>query len=126
LSRSFFKIMSNERFKQVLIRDKEWLRDLYESDSTSKIKRFLNFASDAKLDTLIKFIHLLSNGVIKMTKTNFDRIEKKYFHVIKKNFENKKSFKTLVASDRDLKLQKLNKLAPVLKFLLFTLFNRNN
>jgi len=118
--------MSNERFKQVLIRDKEWLRDLYESDSTSKIKRFLNFASDAKLDTLIKFIHLLSNGVIKMTKTNFDRIEKKYFHVIKKNFENKKSFKTLVASDRDLKLQKLNKLAPVLKFLLFTLFNRNN
>jgi len=117
--------MNQDRFRQLLLRDKEWLRDLYQSDSTSKVKRYLNFASDSKLDTLIKFIHLLSNGVIKMTKENFSAIGKSYLRFIKRNFEAKKAVTLLINSERTVKLSKLNKLAAVLKFLLYTLFNRN-
>lgn len=117
--------MNLDRFKQVLIRDKEWLRTLYQSDSSVQIKRQLNFSSDSNLETLIKFIHLLSNGLIKMTKQNFELIERRYFNIIKKNFESKKSFKSLLTSERSIKLEKLNKLAPVMNLLLYTLFNRN-
>jgi len=117
--------MNQERFRQLLLRDKEWLRDIYQSDSTSKVKRFLNFASDSKIDTLIRFIHFLSNGVIKISKENFDAIGKANLNFIKRTFESKKAVKLLLNSERNVKLFKLNKLAPVLKFLLFTLFNRN-
>ena len=61
--------MSNSeqlRFKNYLIRDKEWLESLYTSTNTLQAKRLLNFASDTKLDTLIKYLHYLSNGAIKI------------------------------------------------------------
>ena len=54
--------MSNseqQRFKNYLIRDKEWLESLYTSTNTLQAQRLLNFATDAKLDTLIKYLHFL-------------------------------------------------------------------
>jgi len=117
--------MSTERFKQILVRDKEWLRQLYESDSIPNTKRLITFATDVKLDTLLKFIHYLSNGVIKMTKENFEKIGNKHLKLIKKDFESKRAIKAIINSERNIKISRLFKLIPILKFLLFTLFNRN-
>ena len=58
--------------KQLLIRDKSFLQELYVSKSSLNTKRILNFASDSKLCTMIKFLHYLANGEIKMKKANFD------------------------------------------------------
>lgn len=115
--------MDNERFKAQLIRDKEWLRELYENENIASSKRILNFASDSKIDTLLKFIHLVSNGVIKITKENFDKIGSTQFKIIQRHFESKIAINKLLRSERRAKLQKLTKLLPALRFLLFTLFN---
>ena len=46
--------MNKESVKQCLVRDKAFLRELYESNNPVKTKSVLNAASDIKLATLIK------------------------------------------------------------------------
>ena len=78
--------MSNseqQRFKNYLIRDKEWLESLYTSTNTLQAQRLLNFATDAKLDTLIKYLHFLSNGAIQIKKANFEAIPNNHLRWIK-------------------------------------------
>ena len=66
--------MNKENVKQCLVRDKSFLRELYESPNSLNTKRILQFASDLKLNTVIKFLHFLSNGEIKIKKQNFDAL----------------------------------------------------
>jgi len=89
--------MSNEQFKSQLIRDKLFLKELYESNSASKSKRILYFGSDSEINTLIKYLHLVSNGEIKIKKENFESLKKHHLSTIKKNLEKKLNFKQLFA-----------------------------
>ena len=112
--------MNNEQFKAMLQRDKLFLKSLFESDSISKSKRILNFASDAELTTLSKYIHLVSNGEIKIKKENFNSLEKKHLNIIKKNFEKKANLQKLVT--RKSRLLALGKLLGIMNHLLAPLF----
>ena len=77
--------MNPETVKQCLIRDKEFLRELYQSQSVYKTKTILNSASDVKLETVIKFLHFLANGEIPIKKENFDALKSnKRLNFIKK------------------------------------------
>ena len=77
--------MNPETVKQCLIRDKEFLRELYQSKSTYKTKTILNSSSDLKLETVIKFLHFLANGEIPIKKENFDALKSnKRLNFIKK------------------------------------------
>ena len=67
--------MHKEVFKRYLIRDKAFLRELYEGPSRISNNRILIYASDNKLNTLIRFLHFLSNGEIKMKRDNFEIIQ---------------------------------------------------
>ena len=60
--------MSHEQFKTYLQRDKNFLKELYSSDSKAKTKNILTFASDGELNTLTKYIHLVCNGEIHLKK----------------------------------------------------------
>lgn len=115
--------MDHDRFKQMLIRDKEWLEMLYSTSSLPARKRVLTTASDKKLDTLIRFFNLLSNGDIKMHKKNFEALETRYIRLLKKSFEKKSATRKLLNAERDKKLNVLQKLLKALPFLLYTLFN---
>jgi len=117
--------MDQERFKALLIRDKDWLEQLYSTNSLPNRKRLLINASDKKLDTLIKFFHLLSTGEIKMFKKNFEALKKANIVYLKRNFEKKSVLQNLLNSERELKIKKLQKLLSVFSFLLYTLFNEN-
>ena len=75
--------MDRDRFKSLLVRDKVWLEELYSTSSLPNRKRLLVSASDKKLDTLIKFLHLLSIGEIKMHKKNFDAMDKRQIQHLK-------------------------------------------
>lgn len=66
--------MNKDNMKQCLVRDKSFLRELYESNNSVKSKRILNFASDLKLNTVIKFLHFLANGEIKIKQENFEAL----------------------------------------------------
>jgi len=118
--------MDQARFKGQLVRDKEWLHELYQSQSVPNSKRLIASASDKKLDTLIRFLYFLSNGIIKMHKKNFDALERRHISYLKKNFESKTAVQKLIQSEREEKLKKLLKLKSVMQYLLYTLFNDNN
>jgi hypothetical protein len=59
--------MNKETVRSLFIRHKEFLRNLFETNGNAiKAKSLLNFASDSELNTLIKFLHFLSKGDIKI------------------------------------------------------------
>ena len=113
--------MSHEQFKAYLQRDKLFLKELYTSDSKSKIKNTLIFSSEGELNTLIKYIHLLSNGEIHMKKQNFDALAT-HLKFLKKNFEKKSSFQRLSHSHRKDKIKLLLRFQTLFPHLLAPLF----
>jgi hypothetical protein len=115
---------NRETMKSLLIRDKGFLRELYEGPNPLKNSRVLNGASDSQLNTLIKFLHFLSNGEIRMKKENFEIIEKaNKLKLIKSRVEKKKNMNNLLKSERKDKMKFLNKLSNLYNALLHTLFN---
>ena len=117
--------MNSESFKPYLVRDKVFLNELYDSQSLPNTKRLLLFASDQKLDTLIKLLHFVSNGQIKLKKDHFNVFSKSQITLMKKKFEKKKTLKDFLKEERKVKLSILQKLAPILPQLLYPLFNEN-
>ena len=117
--------MNKEVFKRYLVRDKAFLRDLYEGENKFKNNRLLNSASDTKLNTLIQFLHKLSIGEIKIKK-NFEIVQSsKKINVIKRHVEKKAALRRLIKSERQDKIIFLKKLAGVYSALLYCLFNED-
>lgn len=116
--------MDKDTVKTQLVRDKEFLRQLYESQSQAQANQILIFASDPQLNTLIKFLHFLSTGEITIKKENFNKINQaKKVQVLKKFVEKKTSVQQMLRSERKLKINFLKKLSSIYPFLLHSLFN---
>jgi hypothetical protein len=116
--------MEKETLKSYLVRDKAFLRELYESPNKMKSIKILNFASDVKLNTLIRFLHFLSNGEIKIKKENFEILQKnKKVLFLKRHVEKKAALARLLKGERIEKLKFLRQLTPVFAALLYCLFN---
>ena len=60
-----------------------FLKELFESNSVSKSKKLLSFASDSELLTLIKYTHFVASGEIKIKKKNFDGLGNRVFALIR-------------------------------------------
>jgi len=116
--------MTPEQFKPALVRDKEFLRQIYSSSSVPNTKRLIVFASDQQLDTVLKLMHFISNGQMRLKKSHFDSFSKAQITLLKKNFEKKATFAKLLKSDRKDKVKLIQKLLPIMHFLLHPLFNR--
>ncbi|MBM3937458.1 MAG: hypothetical protein FJ333_02225 [Sphingomonadales bacterium] len=114
----------NHPFKPQLLREKEFLKSLYNSESVAHTKNILTFASDVKLNTLVKLVHFISNGVIKVRKEDFEAIGKANIHFIRAQFETKDSLKKLLHGNRQVKLQVLLRLKKHYHSILFTCFNQ--
>jgi len=117
--------MDQESVKALLLRDKGFLKSLYESSSTLSANNTLTSASDVKLNTLIKFIHLVANGEIKIKKNHYDALNKKQMKTIERHLESKTAVKRLLKEERQEKLKVLKRFSPVAHQLLYTLFNQN-
>jgi len=115
--------MTPETFKPMLERDKVFLEELYSSTSVANTKRLLNFASDAKLNTVIRLFYFISNGEIKMKKEHFDKIPHRLIKILRKHFEKKTALKRLLQNERQEKLKLLCKFSSFLQELLYPLFN---
>ena len=117
--------MNSESFKPYLVRDKVFLNELYQSSSVPNSKRLLLFASDQKLDTLIKYFLVLPNDEFKLKKEHFYVSSKNQVTLMKKKFEKKKLVKEFLKEERKVKISILQKLTPILPQLLYALFNEN-
>lgn len=117
--------MTPEAFAPVLHRDKVFIEELYASPSVINTKRLLNFASDQKLDTVIKVIHFIAIGEIKIKKDHFDSIPKSKVKLMHSHFVQKSKLKNLLKSERKDKILLLQKLSPNFSHLFYPLFNEN-
>ena len=118
--------MNKESLKNNLIKDKSFLRELYEGQSKVSNNRILNFATDTKLDTLIKLLHFIANGEIPMKKQNFEVIQShKKLSYIKRQVEKKSAVIKLLKAERAVKMKFLKQLSNVYSALLYCLFNEN-
>ena len=116
--------MNQEQFKSILQRDKIFLKELYESNSRAKSKNILTFATDGEITTLVKYIHFVANGIIKIKKHNFEAIAQRHLSFSKKHFESKSSLQKLSQSNRKEKMKVLLKFIPIYNHLLAPLFNQ--
>ena len=66
--------MNKEQMKSLLIKDKSFLRSLYDGPNPLKNKKVLNSANDSQLNTLIRYLHFVTSGQIKIKKENFEKI----------------------------------------------------
>ena len=115
--------MSEESLKRYLIRDKPFLRELYDGSNKLKNNQVLYFASDSKLNTLIRFLHYVVNGIIKIKRENFENIVKnKKLSLLKKHVEKKAALARLLKSERSEKLKFLKQLSSIYSSLLYCLF----
>ncbi|MBM3938530.1 MAG: hypothetical protein FJ333_07755 [Sphingomonadales bacterium] len=115
--------MNPESFKPMLERDKVFLEELYSSTNVVNSKRLLNFASDVKLNTVIRLFYFLSNGEIKMKREHFEKIPSRLIKLLRRHFEKKAALTRLLQSERQQKLKILCKFLSVLQELLYPLFN---
>lgn len=115
--------MNPEQFKPSLIRDKEFLKQIYSSQSIPNSKRLLMFASDQQLETILKLLHFISTGQMRLKKTHFEQFSRAQIFFLKKNFEKKTILLRLLKTDRKNKVKVLQKLLPLMPYLLYPLFN---
>lgn len=116
--------MNESVLKSLLLRDKQFLKALYDSQSQSHTKNILNFASDSKLNTLIKFLFMVSNGHIKIKKEHFAGLSGHHLKVFKKHLDSKAGLQHILSAERKVKLQYLYKFSTCFTNLLYTLFNK--
>ena len=62
-------------FREVLVRDKRFLTDLYQNNKLQNEKQILG-ADEFYLNTLIKIFHLILNNTIPILEENVERIKK--------------------------------------------------
>ncbi len=118
--------MDKKLMRSYLIRDKVFLKELYTGAEPSKNKRLLYVADDGQLNTLIKYLHFLTNGEIEIKKSIFEIIEKSQkLKLLTRKVEHLKSTQSLVNGQRSQKLFFLNQLTEIYSALLYPLFNED-
>ena len=116
--------LSKDQVKSYLIRDKGFLKELYEGSNILAKKHRLQISEDSELNTLIKYLHFVATGEIKIKATNFKIIEEsKKLQLIVKTVEKKTKTLTLLKGPRVAKLKFLSKLTNIFAPLLYALFN---
>ncbi len=116
-------IKDKETLKSQLIRDKAFLRDLYDGPNPLKNRRLIFAATDAQLNSLIKFIYYVCNGKITIDALDFESIKKKKtLAFLKKKTDNKNQVQELLYKEIQLKKELLLKLSIIYPNLLSTLF----
>jgi hypothetical protein len=114
---------NNEQMKNLLLRDKAFLKSLYEGPNPLKNRRVLNSANDSQLNTLLKYLNCVCNGQIKIKKENFELISSAKKVSALKKIDSKAKLSQILKSDRVIKLTFLTKFSNVYGPLLFILFN---
>lgn len=116
--------MNEDHLKELLIRDKVFLKQLYTGPNVLKNKDVLNTAAEIELNTLLKYLHYVANGKIPITKANFNILQKsKKLTFLQKQIEKPTHLIKLINGNRKLKINFLLKISNVLPQLLYALFN---
>lgn len=106
--------------RHVLLEHKLFLHKLFKQ--TNVIKS-LNHASDSQLDTLLKLLHLISQGQIPLNSKHQDILVRSKREKKLSQFESRDFLRKKLKSDRAEKLKVLKQFAKLFSILLYHLFN---
>lgn len=116
--------MNVQNVKSLMLRDKQFLKELYSGPNPLKNKRVLKSASDTELVTLVKVLHYIVIGQIKILKEHFENLKaKKKLKLLRNKFEKKNDLKIFLSSSRENKINILIQLSSLYPDLLYCLFN---
>lgn len=119
--------MNKSILKSQLVRDKEFLRQIYSGPNLIKNKRVLTSASDNELNTLLRYLFFVTNGDIQINAENFAQIKKmKKISLLHHKLSNKADFQNFINGPRMLKIDFILKLSSALPYLMYGLFNLEN
>jgi len=111
-------------FRQVLIRDKDFLYQLYKGNKLQNRNK-ISGASNLHLNTLCQILHLIVNNVIKVDHESGEKIKSaKRLPFLKHNFKSHHKFTEIYDSPQENKVKILRQLSSVYCFLLEPLFER--
>jgi len=115
--------LDKETFKAQLVRDKAFLKGLFEGPNPLKNRRLLLGASEPELNTLIELLCYVTNGKLRLTHASFKNIKaKKKFKYLVANFEGPNAVESLLNETFENKVEVLMKLSIVFPDLLSPLF----
>ena len=109
-------------FREVLVRDKRFLNDLYQNNKLQNEKQILG-ADEFHLNTLIKIFHLILNNTIPILEENVEKIKKaRKLPLFKKGFKSSKDFLAMLEAPREEKFLVLKRFSALFSFILASLF----
>lgn len=116
-------VVQKETLKSYFIRDKFFLLNLFKGQNPHENRRLILSASEGEIDTLIKYLHCLANGKIKIGSQNFANIKRRRkLSILQKEFESDRTFSHLLKAQDLYKRSVLIKLAPAYQDVLTPLF----
>lgn len=115
--------MDKVYLRSQLLAKKDFIKRIYKGNSRQN-RRIISAAEEKNLNILIKILHLVCNGIIKIRKDHFAIILKsRRFSILKKNFEKKNSYVESVHLNLPEKRKLLQKFAALYSNILYFLFN---
>jgi hypothetical protein len=109
------------RLREQMISEKDFLRNIYSCNSM-QAREYLNFATLLQLNILLRILHQLCSGSIKLKATLFDEIIRHKKLKILQTVAKPYALKKMLASSRGEKLTYLYKITNVLNYILNPLF----
>ena len=117
-------IVDKVYFREILIRDKRFLYDLYKGNKLQNRNK-ISCASDSHLNTLCQILHFIMNNVIRVDYKNGEKIkDAKRLPFLKNNFKSHQKFVDIYEGPQENKVKILRQLSSVYCFLLQPLFEQ--
>jgi len=109
--------------KSEILHHKVFLHTLYKGNPRQNANLIAN-ANDSALNTLIKVLHLICNGIISLRKHDFQILKKsKLLNFLNSYVNTKDSYVKLLLASREDKIQILRKFSALYNSLLYLIFN---
>jgi len=109
-------------FRDILMRDKEFLQELYKNESLPN-KELIKGADEIRLNTVIQLLHLITNNEIPVFQDDIQKIKQQHlFSYLITNFKSQKSLINILNGSRQSKVNILTKFSNVYCNLLVNLF----
>lgn len=108
--------------RNVMIRDKKFLLDLFQSQPN-----VLTNAFEIQMNTVIRIVHLILNDEIELLQKNYEALKKsKRLKALIQNFDTEKSFLRTLRLGTESKRQLLKKFTACYPFLFYSIFKNSD
>lgn len=116
--------MHHSELRNLLLQNKQFLKDLYESEVKSNTKHLLLHSSNEQLNILLNILYYITQGEIPIKKHNYKALqESKKLNLLHKHFDSNLKLNAVLNYPLKEKTKLLLRFLSILKILLYPLFH---